>query len=259
VVDIWLFPSTFQRSKLKNENLDSYILPNYIDEKLFYRKDKSKKELCNKFNIDYMLIKDKTLIGSFQRDSLGVDLTIPKPEKGSDNLVEILNDSRVKKNCVLLLAGPRRHYLINKCKEFKIPFIFLGDSKIVADGYDDVNQNIRDWKEMPDLYNLIDLYLVTSRSEGGPNAILEAAWCKTLIFSSRVGLAEDFLSEECLYDKISEAQKKVVDFSLNFDSDIYQRAKQVNYQRVKSRASHEKYKQRLDVIYKRVTKEIGRT
>ena len=39
------------------------------------------------------------------------------------------------------------------------------------------------------LYNILDLYLVTSRIEGGPQAILECALTKTPILSTDVGVA----------------------------------------------------------------------
>ena len=40
-----------------------------------------------------------------------------------------------------------------------------------------------------ELYNILDLYLVTSRIEGGPQAILECAIIKTPIMSTDVGVA----------------------------------------------------------------------
>ena len=53
--------------------------------------------------------------------------------------------------------------------------------------------NTVDKKNMNKLYNLSDLYVVSSRSEGGPKAVLEAAFAGTMILSTGVGLAPDFL------------------------------------------------------------------
>jgi glycosyltransferase involved in cell wall biosynthesis len=48
-------------------------------------------------------------------------------------------------------------------------------------------------KIINDLYNCLNLYLVTSRVEGGPAAITECAISKTPIISRDVGLAREFL------------------------------------------------------------------
>ena len=48
-------------------------------------------------------------------------------------------------------------------------------------------------KTINDLYNCLNLYLVTSRVEGGPAAITECAISKTPIISRDVGLAREFL------------------------------------------------------------------
>ena len=50
------------------------------------------------------------------------------------------------------------------------------------------------------LYNLLDVYLVTSRSEGGPRGILEAVAAGCPVLSTRVGLADDVLNPRCVVD-----------------------------------------------------------
>jgi glycosyltransferase involved in cell wall biosynthesis len=44
------------------------------------------------------------------------------------------------------------------------------------------------------------LYIVSSRYEGGPRSIFEAGATKTPIISTKVGIAEDILPKESLYD-----------------------------------------------------------
>ena len=56
------------------------------------------------------------------------------------------------------------------------------------------------FEQLNELYNLLDLYLVTSRYEGGPQAILEAGITKTPIISTDVGIAKEILSEESIID-----------------------------------------------------------
>ena len=50
------------------------------------------------------------------------------------------------------------------------------------------------------LYNSLDLYIVSSRVEGGPQAILECAITKTPIISTDVGVASEILSPNSIYE-----------------------------------------------------------
>ena len=45
----------------------------------------------------------------------------------------------------------------------------------------------------------MDLYIVSSRFEGGPQSILECAATKTPIISTDVGIAKEILSTESIY------------------------------------------------------------
>ena len=50
------------------------------------------------------------------------------------------------------------------------------------------------------LYNLLDLYIVSSRYEGGPQSILECALIKTPIISTDVGIASEILSAQSIFE-----------------------------------------------------------
>ena len=57
-------------------------------------------------------------------------------------------------------------------------------------------------KELPllnKLYNCLDLYVVASRYEGGPQAIFECATTKTPILSTDVGAAALILDSESIF------------------------------------------------------------
>ena len=60
-------------------------------------------------------------------------------------------------------------------------------------------------------YNILDLYLVSSRLEGGPQAILECAVSKTPIISTDVGVASEILHPNSIYslDNFEEAKPMV--------------------------------------------------
>ena len=53
--------------------------------------------------------------------------------------------------------------------------------------------------KLNELYNLLDLYLVTSRIEGGPQAILESSITKTPILSTDVGVASEILHPNSIF------------------------------------------------------------
>ena len=55
-------------------------------------------------------------------------------------------------------------------------------------------------KTLNKLYNVLDLYIVSSRIEGGLQAILEAAVTKTPIISTDVGVASEILNKVSIYD-----------------------------------------------------------
>ena len=80
-----------------------------------------------------------------------------------------------------------------------------------------------DLKTVNELYNILDLYIVSSRFEGGPQSVLECAITKTPIISTDVGLASSVLSPSSIFNmnnyKLAEpdtdyAYKRVEDFEL---------------------------------------------
>jgi len=156
-------------------------LPYWIDDSLFfYMNDKDK--IRGKFNIK----KEDFLIGSFQRDSEGKNPKLPKLIKGPDIFFEIVNDIFLsKKNLRVILSGKRRDYIIGRLEETNIPFSYFESISI---------------QEINELYNMLDMYIVSSRLEGGPQAILESAITKTPIISTDVGIASEVLSSDSIFD-----------------------------------------------------------
>ena len=67
-----------------------------------------------------------------------------------------------------------------------------------------------------ELYNVLDLYLVTSRIEGGPQALVECGQTKTPILSTNVGIADQILAPESIFDSedISSFNKQGLTLSL---------------------------------------------
>ena len=85
----------------------------------------------------------------------------------------------------MVITGKRRNYLIENFELYKIPYKYF---------------EMVDLKTLNELYNLLDIYLVTSRVEGGPQSIIECAINKTPLLSTDVGIASEILSKESIFD-----------------------------------------------------------
>lgn len=125
---------------------------------------------------------DMTIFGSFQKDGQGWGNGLePKLEKGPDILVEtlsILRDQGLKP--FVVLTGPARGYVIKLLEKESIPFKYLG---------------ILDKGKISRLYSALDLYLVASRYEGGPRALLESLASGVPVATTPVGQAFEVLRE----------------------------------------------------------------
>lgn len=142
-----------------------------------------KKTLRKKYNLP----DNSFIVGSFQKDTEGADDSKPKLSKGPDIFVEIVNDmKKAGKNIFVLLTGWRRSYVINELKKRDIPYIFL---------------ELVPMSDLNELYNCLDLYLVSSRVEGGPRSIVECGLARVPIISSMVGIAELILPESSIYNQ----------------------------------------------------------
>lgn len=151
---------------------------------------------------------DRYIISNFMRDSSAADLRKPKPQKGVEVLVDILSSLvRAKLPIHVLLAGPRRHWIRGELSKLGIPFTFVGQ---IFSG-DDNSINILPPETINLLYHASDLHLVTSRWEGGPRAVLEAAATRVPILCPPVGLAPDVLEPTSLIHSAHEAIERIAD------------------------------------------------
>lgn len=150
----------------------------------------------------YGLNNNSFLIGSFQRDTEGSDLISPKLSKGPDQFFQIVKELYSNnKNISVILCGTRRNYLIDKLKKEKIPYKYF---------------EMADFKTLNELYNCLDLYIVSSRVEGGPQAILECAITKTPIISTDVGIASEILGNDSIFDMTTyKVAKPDIEFAYN--------------------------------------------
>ena len=127
--------------------------------------------------------KHSIVIGSFQKDGTGwKDGFEPKLIKGPDLFVSTLKLLSAKGYPIFaLLTGPARGYVKNELGKNQIPFFHTYPS------------NHEDLKK---LYHALDIYLITSREEGGPMGLLESIACGTPVASTNVGMASDIIKDK---------------------------------------------------------------
>ena len=78
--------------------------------------------------------------------------------------------------------------------------MYYGYKTSIVSNEDDIFINNLDLNIINYLYNLTDIYIISSKSEGGPKQIIESSLTKTLIFSTEVGLAPDILHPYLLFE-----------------------------------------------------------
>lgn len=112
-------------------------------------------------------------IGSFQRDGEAE----PKLVKGPDVLVEVAARLHERMpRLTVVLTGPARGYVRRELAARGVPFRYFG--MVPATG------RVR-------YYHACDLYLITSREEGGPISLLEAMAAGVPVVTTKVGMAPD--------------------------------------------------------------------
>ena len=78
-----------------------------------------------------------------------------------------------------------------------------------------------DLESINKLYNILDLYIVSSRVEGGPQAILECAASKTPIISRDVGIASEVLNTKSLFDQDFSKAAPDIEYAYNSVKELF--------------------------------------
>jgi glycosyltransferase involved in cell wall biosynthesis len=95
------------------------------------------------------------------------------------------------KEVQLILAGYNRQYVINRLRKTCSNLEVLYFERIPS-------------QYLNRLYNCLDLYIVSSRIEGGPQALVEASLARCPIVSTDVGLAKTILPPESIYNDAND-------------------------------------------------------
>lgn len=122
------------------------------------------------------------VVGSFQKDGVGFGAGLePKLVKGPDVFVAVLERLRAQlSELYVVLTGPARGYVRKELDRIGVPHRHL---QVPA----------RD--ELSRVYHSLDVYLVASRQEGGPKAVLESMSTGVPLVTTRVGQATELVSD----------------------------------------------------------------
>lgn len=120
-------------------------------------------------------------VGSFQKDGVGWgNGDEPKIIKGPDIFCDTLERLARSYPVYAVLTGPGRGYVKKRLAAAGIPF---------------THHYVEDFKQLYHYYHALDLYLVTSRNEGGPKAVLEAMASGVPLVTTSVGIALDLVKD----------------------------------------------------------------
>lgn len=154
------------------------VIPLHVDRTVFHPIcDYDKKKSRDKIGIS----ENQIVIGSFQKDGEGWEEgNKPKLIKGPDVFCDVVEKLSQKYDIFVLLTGPSRGYVKNRLKKANIPFYHIMLEKAI-----DVSR----------YYGLLDLYIVASRVEGGPKAIIESMASGIPLVTTKVGMAPDLVND----------------------------------------------------------------
>lgn len=125
---------------------------------------------------------DAVCVGSFQKDGVGLEEGLePKLIKGPDVFLDVIEKLGQDYPIFVLLTGPARGYVKQGLDKLGVPY-----RHDVLDNYLDI----------VNYFQASDLYLVTAREEGGPQALLEAPACGVPLVTTKVGMAPDIHKHE---------------------------------------------------------------
>lgn len=136
----------------------------------------SRQTIRKKYNIPSSAV----VVGSFQKDGVGWEEGLePKTIKGPDIFLKTLELLKIKiPELFVLLSGPARGYVKRGLEQLKIPYC---------------HRYLNDYPEVGELFQALDLYIVASRQEGGPKAVLESMASGVPLVTTRVGQAMDLV------------------------------------------------------------------
>jgi glycosyltransferase involved in cell wall biosynthesis len=136
---------------------------------------KTKKEFARSLGIR----EGAVVIGSFQKDGNGWGIgDTPKLIKGPDIFCDVVEKLAQDYPIHVLLTGPARGYVKKRLSIANINYTHI---------------YLKNFNDIVNYYQILDLYLICSREEGGPKALLESMACGVPVVSTMVGMAPEVI------------------------------------------------------------------
>ena len=157
-----------------------FLIPIGINLSYFHRQTpESRREARAQLGIPQTAV----VIGSFQKDGNGWGEGLqPKLVKGPDIFLHVVDLLRQRiPELFVLLSGPARGYVKAGLERLRVPY---------------QHHYLRSYPDVGQLFQALDLYIVASRQEGGPKAVLEAMASGVPLVTTRVGQAMDLVQHE---------------------------------------------------------------
>jgi len=121
------------------------------------------------------------VVGSFQKDGNGWGEGLePKLIKGPDIFLAAVEKLAKDLPIFVLLSGPARGYVKQGLERLGVRY---------------AHDYAPDRDALARLYHALDLYLMTSREEGGPMAVMESMSSHVPVVATRVGMAPDLIAD----------------------------------------------------------------
>jgi hypothetical protein len=190
ITDIYHVPNEHTEHLVRTITQKPIVLIPYWANQKIWRITDSKINLRKKYNISV----NSFVCGSFQRDTEGSDLVSPKLEKGPDLLCDFLEKIHENNELHVVLAGWRRQYITSRLRTAGISYSYfeLPSQEIINE-----------------LYQVLDLYPIASRYEGGPQSLIEAGLLEVPVVSRNIGMAQQLLSYHSINDDILKATPSI--------------------------------------------------
>lgn len=205
-VDIFHTSANITKCKLIEKGISEgkiVVIPLGVDLKVFNPVDNEEKSSLRK---EYGIPEHRLIIGSFQKDGVGWGEGLkPKLIKGPDIFVKTVEKLSKNYPIFVVLVGPARGFVKMELEKRNIPYKDFG--------------YLKNSSEVAKYYDVLDLYLITSRIEGGPKQILEAWASGVPVVSTKVGMVPDITrdSENVLlvevenFDQIANKAEQIIE------------------------------------------------
>jgi glycosyltransferase involved in cell wall biosynthesis len=182
-------------------------------------------------------------IGSLHKDGVGKgEGSEPKLIKGPDIFLKVVEKVNRIQPVFVLLSAPARGYVKTGLERLGIPYKHI---------------LLNDYLQIPNLYQALDIYLMTSREEGGPKGVLESLATGIPVVATRVGLVPElitsgesgFVAESEDIEKLSAGILQLCDqpgLRQQFSERGLQTIRDYNWPQIAARYYHELYKPILE-------------